>query len=188
MDLTELTTIKITRAMKKLIILLFIVSTMCMVMPSCGPSEKEIREKIEKERQDSIKAEEAKAEALRLEEENKRAEEERRKEEECRKWEASEEGKGWAFVRQQLKSPSTATLVNYVGTDATPCQNLAKAIDLPGLGIAMYEVDAQNGFGAMVRNEFLVFFKNGNPMHVEDASRVSGSPRDMKLTLQVNGY
>lgn len=174
--------------MKKITLLLFTVLTMCIVIPSCGPSEKEIREKIEKERQDSIKAEEAKAEALRLEEENKRKEEERKKEEERRKWESSEEGKGWAFVRQRLKSPSTATLVDYVGTDAPPCQDLAKEINLPGLGIAMYQVDAQNGFGAMIRSNYLVFFKNGIPMHMEDASRVSGSPRDMKLTLQVNGY
>ena len=76
--------------MKKYIYLLSFVIFVGLSLPSCGPSEKEIREKaekeerakIEKERQDSIQAAEAKAEALRLEEENKRAEEERRKEEE----------------------------------------------------------------------------------------------------------
>ena len=35
---------------------------------------------------------------------------------------------------------------------------------------------------------WIVFFKNGTPMHVEDASEVSGSPQNMRLTLQVNGY
>ena len=174
--------------MKKYLYLLSFVIILGLSLPSCGPSEKEIREKIEKERQDSIKAAEAKAEALRLEEERKRKEEERKKEEERRKWEASEEGKGWSYIKQRLKSPSTAKLVNYVGTEATPCQDLAKAINLPGLGIAMYQVDAQNGYGAMIRCEYLVFFKNGTPMHVEDASEVSGSPQNMRLTLQVNGY
>ena len=167
--------------MKKLLLLIIVTFSVGTILNSCGPSEKEIREKIEKERQDSIKAEEAKAEALRLETE-------RKKEEERRKWEASEEGKGWAYVRQRLKSPSTATLVNYVGTAEPSCQELAKKIDLPGLGIAMYQVDAQNGYGAMIRSEYLVFFKNGTPMHMEDADRLSGSASNLRLTLKVNGY
>ena len=53
--------------MKKYLYLLSFVIILGLSLPSCGPSEKEIREKIEKERQDSIKA----AEALRLEEERK---------------------------------------------------------------------------------------------------------------------
>ena len=186
MDLTELTTIKITRAMKKLIILLFIVSTMCMVMPSCGPSEKEIREKIEKERQDSIKAEEAKAEALRLEEEKKREEEEQKKE---REWKSSEIGKGWALIKSRLKSPSTASLVNHVGTDAQPCKDLAEKIGLPGLEVAMYELDAQNGFGAMIRTNYIVFYKNGEPILADNAESLARcTPSTIRTTLELNGY
>ena len=53
--------------MKKFLLFIIILFSFDTILNSCGPSEKEIREKIEKERQDSIN----KAEALRLEEARK---------------------------------------------------------------------------------------------------------------------
>ena len=53
----------------------------------------------------------------------------------------------------------------------------------------MYEVDAQNGFGAMIRTQYLLFFKYGEPIYVEEAeSLASAPPTRIKTLLQVNGY
>ena len=57
--------------MKKMLLLIFVSFLFGVTQNSCGPNEKEIREKIERERLDSIKAAEERAEALRLEEERK---------------------------------------------------------------------------------------------------------------------
>ena len=96
--------------------------------------------------------------------------------------------KGWAFICNRLKSPSTAHLVGYVGPKEKASMNFANAIDLPGLSLATYQVDAQNSFGAMIRQVFVVFFKNGIPMHMEDANSLKGDVSLLRMTLKVNGY
>ena len=162
--------------MRRLITLILAIVMMPMIY-SCGESKAEKAARIEQEK--------------RIAEQNKREEEQRKREEELRKWEASDVGKGWNYLRKHLKSPSTAELVNYAEPNVEACRDLATRIDLPGLSIAMYEVDAQNGFGAMIRSKYLVFFKYGQPMHIEDADqimRTDPSPRLMRMTLQVNGY
>ncbi len=96
---------------------------------------------------------------------------------------------GWDYVCTRLKSPSTAKLIGYAAPDAPPCVEFANKIGLDGLSVAMYEVDSQNGFGAMVRDEFLVFFKNGVPMHMEVADDVIGmNPSNIKSLLKYSGY
>lgn len=172
--------------MKKYIYILSFLVIFGLSLPACGPNEKETREKFEKIRQEIIKEAEAKAEADRLEEEKKREEEEQKKE---REWESSEIGKGWALIKSRLKSPSTASLVNHVGTDAQPCKDLAEKIGLPGLEVAMYELDAQNGFGAMIRTNYIVFYKNGEPILADNAESLARcTPSTIRTTLELNGY
>lgn len=96
--------------------------------------------------------------------------------------------KGWAFIYNRLKSPSTARLVGYVGPKEDVSVKFANAIDLPGLSLATYQVDAQNSFGAMIRQVFVVFFKNGKPMHMEDANSLKGDVSLLRVTLEINGY
>jgi hypothetical protein len=96
--------------------------------------------------------------------------------------------KGWSFIYNRLKSPSTARLVGYVGPKEDASVKFANAIDLPGLSLATYQVDAQNSFGAMIRQVFVVFFKNGKPMHMEDANSLKGDVSLLRVTLKINGY
>lgn len=154
-------------------------------------NEKCERERIEKELQEERRREEERrqAEERRLEEmrrEERRQAEERRREEERRQ--KDPKYKGWNFVRNGLKSPSTASLVGYVGPDAKPCVEMANALGISGLSIAMFQVDAQNGFGAMIRSEFLVFYKNGTPLYMENAADLRGDMHILRTALQLNGF
>ena len=132
-------------------------------------------------------ADNAKREKEEAEKERKKAEEERQQ------WNNSDTGKGWKFLRNHLKSPSTAELVGYNGTDNESCKEFARSIDLPGLSVATYEVDAQNSYGAMLRKKYFVFFKNGEPIHVEEAESVVKAVQThnfhlIRTTLKINGY
>ena len=151
------------------------------IFSSCGPSEKEMRAKIEQERQDSIRVANEKAEAERIRIQQQQ-------EEERRQWESSQVGKGWSYLKGQLKSPSTAELVNWVGPDNSECESLARKIDLPGLSVAMYRFNAQNSYGAMLEGLYLVFFKNGTPVLAEDATKIPDDPYYTKMALELRGY
>lgn len=97
--------------------------------------------------------------------------------------------KGWAFLLKHLKSPSTASLVGYADPSAAPCQDLAKSLNLPGLGVAMYQVDAQNSYGAMIRQNYLVFFKNGSPVNLDEAESIANKPAHIiRSWLSLNGW
>lgn len=71
--------------------------------------------------------------------------------------------KGWNFLLTRLKCPSTASLNGYVSPDEEPTRYLAKELGKSGAKIAAYTVDAENGFGAMMRSVFFVCFINGEP-------------------------
>lgn len=82
---------------------------------------------------------------------------------------------GWRFVKNRLKSPSTATLVGYLSPNEQPTRALTNDLDWNGVELAVFEVDAQNGFGAMIRDRFYVFFRNGEPRVMMTESEVSGA-------------
>jgi len=64
-----------------------------------------------------------------------------------------------------------------------------KGWSMRGLSLAMFSVDAQNGFGATVREEYIVFFKNGEPKHIERSESVAnGSLSMLKMALEMNGF
>ncbi|MBR1934156.1 MAG: hypothetical protein IJ841_10805 [Prevotella sp.] len=96
--------------------------------------------------------------------------------------------KGWRYVCSHLKSPSTAQLVAYLPPTDEKMAVFAQKVDLPGLNVAVFSVDAQNSFGATIRQTFMVFFKNMTPMHMEDAESLRGEFSLMRTTLKVNGY
>lgn len=114
----------------------------------------------------------------------------RRAEEERRRTDPYME-KGWNFLRNGLKSPSTASLVGYVSPNEEPTINLAKKSGISDVKVAAYEVDAQNGFGAMIRTIFYVFFRNGEPRVVfseEELFEWASNPgSSIRLGLELNG-
>ena len=176
----------------------------CIVVTSCDSQQKKKEEaaRIEalaQEKADSIACvkERKNQEMIKKEQERVRREQERirrelRIEQERVRREQEERGpkeKGWRFICQRLKSPSTAVLAGYVGPEVEACQVLARKINMRGLSLAMFSVDAQNGFGATVREEYIVFFKNGEPKHIERSESVAnGSLSMLKMALEMNGF
>lgn len=158
----------------------------CIVVTSCDSQQKKKEEaaRIEalaQEKADSIACvkERKNQEMIKKEQERVRREQEERGPKE----------KGWRFICQRLKSPSTAVLAGYVGPEVEACQVLARKINMRGLSLAMFSVDAQNGFGATVREEYIVFFKNGEPKHIERSESVAnGSLSMLKMALEMNGF
>ena len=173
----------------------------CIVVTSCDSQQKKKEEAarseaLAQEKADSIARvkEQEEQEMIKKEQERVRREEERvsREEEERVRREQEERGpkeKGWRFICQRLKSPSTAVLAGYVGPEVEACQVLARKINMRGLSLAMFSVDAQNGFGATVREEYIVFFKNGEPKHIERSESVANGDLSMlKMALEMNGF
>lgn len=83
---------------------------------------------------------------------------------------------GWNFVKKSLRSPTTATLISFNYGDQIKQileksgGNLQKCIT-----VGYFEYDAQNGFGAMVRNECFVFFRNGIPCYMESVESIDNA-------------
>ena len=125
----------------------------------------------EKEREDALEAQQ-------------KAEEERRRADPYME-------KGWNFLRNGLKSPSTASLVGYVSPNEEPTIDLAKKSGISDVKVATYLVDAQNSYGAMIRTTFYVFFRNGEPRVVfpeEELLEWASNPgSSIRLGLELNG-
>ena len=176
--------------MKKVTLLLLSLISISL-LSSCGESNEEREARIKREIQDSIRVANEKAELLRLqkeeEEERIKEEQERIKQEEQKKWEATTDGKGWLTLKANLVSPSTAVLAGYNGVDNPSCIEMAEALDLEGLQVASYMVDSQNSYGAMIRKKYIVFFKDGEPMHIEDGERLTGNVSSLRMALRLSG-
>lgn len=112
----------------------------------------------------------------------------RKAEEERRKADPYME-KGWNFLRNRLKSPSSASLVGYVSPKEEPTSKLANNLGIDGLKVAAYNVDAQNGFGAMIRTMFYVFFRKGEPRVALPEEELVQYPNmyQLRIGLQLNG-
>jgi hypothetical protein len=91
------------------------------------------------------------------------------------------------YVASKLKSPGSAQLVDYAGVADTR-EMLTKA------GFKLSEctkvtrvvVDSQNGFGALIRGFYFVFFKNGQPCHLEDAESLKSGAGYGNMTNMLN--
>ena len=155
--------------------LLLCVATISVGVVSCDNKAKKEAE-AKAALYDALQKKEAALEAQR------KAEEERRKADPYME-------KGWNFLRHRLKSPSTASLVSYISPKEEPTSRLANELEISGLDVAVYEVDAQNGFGAMIRNNFYVFFRNGEPRVAipEDQLVQYHNYYELRVELEVNG-
>jgi hypothetical protein len=99
------------------------------------------------------------------------------------------------YVAGRLRSPSSAVLVEYLepvsarkkledaGFSLESCQHVTRVA-----------VDAQNGFGVVVRGIYYVFFRNGQPCHVEEADSLIEVARSgysassiLSASLRMNG-
>ena len=79
---------------------------------------------------------------------------------------------GWEFIKSRMHAPSSARLISYRYGDEvmrmiqqySPISN-ARLLDC--ITVGFFEYDAQNPFGAMIRDRVFVFFNNGNPCWIE---------------------
>jgi len=103
---------------------------------------------------------------------------------------ASYDAAGWNFMRNRLRSPSTAQLVSYVSKSDMKKTFAEMKIGLGGdcISAEMYTFDAQNAFGGTLRETHIVFFKNGRPCHSENADNISQATGHMvQVALSING-
>jgi hypothetical protein len=87
---------------------------------------------------------------------------------------------GWEFAKSRLLSPSTSKLVSSkYGIEVS--QSLEKYSTKTGaklpdcITVGYFEYDAQNGFGALIRDGAYVFYRNGKPCYLETKSAIENS-------------
>jgi hypothetical protein len=91
-----------------------------------------------------------------------------------------------SYVKKQLKSPASAQIVQYEGN-----ANSRKVLSESGFDLAQCQkvsivvIDAQNSYGAMLRNYFFVFFKNDKPCHMEDVKSLGSASSWMDKTTML---
>jgi hypothetical protein len=93
-----------------------------------------------------------------------------------------------SYVSSKLRSPGSASLVQYDGPNDTKSMLSQAGFKLDEcVKVTRVVVDSQNGFGALLRGYFFVFFKNGQPCHMEDANSLgSASYGYMDKTMLLN--
>lgn len=155
--------------------ILFVVVCVLFSVPKYLSDKSEVEaERIENEARDKERAEQEK---------KQQKEQARKQQEEREKYLNSEEYKAWNYVRTNLKSPSTASYVGYLKSSDELCMEITDKLDLSGLSTCIVRVDAQNAFGAMIRSDFVVFFKNGEPKCMMNVEKVEETPG-----YEIRGY
>jgi hypothetical protein len=77
------------------------------------------------------------------------------------------------YVASRLRSPGSAQLVEYAGVVDSKKLLIDAGFKLSECTkVTRVVVDSQNGFGALIRGFYFVFFKNGKPCHIEDAANL----------------
>ncbi len=90
------------------------------------------------------------------------------------------------YVSSKLRSPGSASLVQYDGPNDTKNMLTQAGFNLDECSkVTRVVVDSQNGFGALLRGYFFVFFKNGTPCHMEEANSLQ-SIRGYDKTTMLN--
>jgi hypothetical protein len=145
-----------------------------------------------------------KLEQERIVEERKREQErladQKRKQEQAKAFYSELETITINYIVNRLKSPSTASVVNFNNPDVTRKMLNESGNYLPNCDnvfATMLTVDAQNSFGAYIRSTYVLFFKNNKPCHWEDVKSIDRARQSqstvgmmnsmLQLTLDMNG-
>ena len=97
------------------------------------------------------------------------------------------------YVSSKLRSPGSARYLEYsnpketklmlnnIGFNFSECTKITRLV-----------VDSQNGFGALIRGFYFVFFKDGKACHIETAESIVGNSaygdksEMLKVALRIN--
>lgn len=76
---------------------------------------------------------------------------------------------GYSFILSRVKSPSNTSLLVYkYGTEVKNMVETHCQVNLPNcITVGYFYVDTPNSFGALLREDFYVFYRNGIPCHLE---------------------
>ena len=152
----------------------------------------------EEKRQEQLRiTEERKQEQERIAEEKKQ---EKKQEKELQAFYSQLKGVTINYVVNNLKSPSTASPVLYRNPKDTKSLldqsgNYLKSCE--GSCQTMLTVDAQNSFGAYIRETYVVFYRNNRPCHMESLKEIDRTRNSqntignmnaiLEVSLQLNG-
>lgn len=80
------------------------------------------------------------------------------------------------YVASKLKSPGSAQLVDYAGVADARKMLINAGFKLSECTkVTRVVVDSQNGFGALIRGFYFVFFKDGKPCHLETSENLQSA-------------
>ena len=99
------------------------------------------------------------------------------------------------FVLSKLKSPGSAQLVEYQGVSVINPLLIQAGFKLNGCSqVTRVTVDSQNGFGALIRGNYFIFFKNGFPCYLMESQELVATnngylsqTENLNLVLEMNG-
>ena len=132
--------------------------------------------------------------------EQERIAEEKKQEKELQAFYSQLKGVTINYVVNNLKSPSTASPVSYRNPKDTKSLldqsgNYLKSCE--GSCQTMLTVDAQNSFGAYIRETYVVFYRNNRPCHMESLKEIDRTRNSqntignmnaiLEVSLQLNG-
>lgn len=91
---------------------------------------------------------------------------------------------GFSFILSRVKSPSnTSLLASKYGKEVKSMVEEHCHVKLPAcINVGYFSIDTPNGFGTLVREGFWVFYRDGNPCHLE-----TGDALD-KVAATQNGH
>ena len=80
------------------------------------------------------------------------------------------------YVVSKLRSPGSAQLVAYSGVSEARTMLVNAGFKLNDCTkVTRVVIDSQNGFGALIRGFYFVFFKNEEPCHMEESQSLTKS-------------
>lgn len=114
-------------------------------------------------------------------------------------YEKSEEGKAWNYIRSIIQDPNDATLIEYYSTDEDLCKKMLEEVNnyarlqkgtsgkYTDMSIGIAKVEGRNGYGQMITSNFIVYFKNGEPLHAGEL-HTRKDVAELPLYLHLKGF
>lgn len=97
---------------------------------------------------------------------------------------------GQQYILNNLKSPSTAVFLSHYTAQDTKQSFIDNGIEFqPYQDVMMIEVEGTNGFGGRETATYIVFYVDGEPIDMMDASNVNKfNVREVFSALRLNGW
>lgn len=100
------------------------------------------------------------------------------------------ENRGYSFLANQMNSPSTLVLLEYISASQTAEIFRQGGWELePYQKAVTYIVEGTNNFGGRIKKSYVVFFVDGNPIDYVESDQLNKFNIDnVKTFLRINGF